>query len=152
MRWCLCLQQRLRGEVTAELVVEAEAVIGEPAHLAVHDHQRRGVVFVLDEEFVGQPLDVHDERVAVAAHEEADGLALLLLACCGRRPPARTCRRRCSVSSMARQHRAEERAVQLRDQHADAVRAARRQRLRDGIRLVAELAASPPALSAASSR
>ena len=37
------------------------------------------------------------------------------------------------------EHGAEERAMQLRDQHADGIGAARGQRLRDGIRLIAKL-------------
>ena len=51
----LCLQERARGEVTAELVVEAEAAIGDAAHLAVDDHDGRVPLVLLDEEFVGQP-------------------------------------------------------------------------------------------------
>jgi hypothetical protein len=132
-------EQRLGGEISAQLVVEAEAVIVEPAYLAVHDHERRGVVVVVHQEFVGQAFHVHDERIAVAAHQEADGLALLLfLAVAGgdQHEFAGGFERLFD----GREHRAEERTVQLRDQHPDRVAAARGQRLRDGIRLVPQVA------------
>src|SRR6185295_1875099 len=51
----LRLQQRACGEVTTELVVEAEAAIGDAAYLAVHYHDRRVLLVLLDEEFVGEP-------------------------------------------------------------------------------------------------
>ena len=134
----LRLQERARGEVTAELVVEAEAAIGDAAHLAVHDHDGRVLLVLLDEEFVGQPRDVHDQRVAVAADEEANGFALQLLAVVTGRDQYELAGRAQRLLDRT-QHRAVECAVQLRDQHADAVRGPRRERLRDRIRLVPEL-------------
>ena len=138
MRLCLCFSSDLRREVTAELVVETEAMIGQAAHLAIHDHDRRGVVIVVDEELVGKPLDVNDERVAVAAHEKADGLALLLFLAVPRRHHHELARRLQRLLDGA-QHRAEERTMQFGDQHADGIGAARGQRLRDGIGLIAKL-------------
>ena len=138
MRLCLCLTSDLRGEITAELVVETEAMIGEAAYLAIHDHDRRGVVVVIDQELVGKPLDVNDERVAVAAHEKADGLALLLFLAVPRRHHHELSRRLQRLLDGA-QHGAEEWTVQFGDQHADGIGAARGQRLRDGIGLIAEL-------------
>ena len=81
---------------------------------------------------------MHDQRVAVAADEEADAFALLVLAVV-------TGRDQYELAGGAQrlldrtQHRAVERAVQLRDQHADAVGSPGCERLRDRIRLVAEL-------------
>jgi hypothetical protein len=134
----LLLQQKLRGEVPAEFVVETETVIRKAAHLAIHDHERRGVVIVIDEEFVRQPLDVDDQRVAIAAHEKTDRLALLCLVVVARRDQHEF------SSSLQRlfdgaQHGAEKRAVQLRDQDAHRIGTARGQRLRDGIGPVAKL-------------
>ena len=114
----LRLSSELRGEVTAELVVETEAVIGEAAHLAVHTTMRR-VFWSARRGICRTGLDVHDQRVAVAAHEKADGLALLVLAAVTGRDQHEL------AGGLQRlldrtQHRAEEWAVQLRDQHADA--------------------------------
>ena len=101
-------------------------MIGQAAHLAVHDHQRRGVVIVIDEELIGQALDVHDERVAVAVHQEADGFALLLLFAVAGRDQHEF------AGGLERlldggQHRAEEWTVQLGYQHPDGIGTARRQ-------------------------
>jgi hypothetical protein len=132
------LEQRLGGQVPAELVVEAEAAVGETAHLAVHDDERRLLVVVLREESVGQRLGVHDERVAVAAHQEPDGIAFLSLVIVAGGDQHEFAGRLEGFLDGA-EHGAEERALQLGHQHAHRVRTARGQRLRDGIGLVAEL-------------
>ena len=71
------LQERFRCVESAPFVVEADAFLFQAGHHSIHDHERQGIVHLLPQEFVREPIDVHDQRVAVAADEKSYGLTLL---------------------------------------------------------------------------
>jgi hypothetical protein len=131
-------QQRLGSQVPAKFVVEAEATVREPAHLAVHDDERRFLVVVIHQEFVRQGFHVDDECVAITAYQEPDGLALLCLVTVAS-GHHHELPRGLERAFNGAEHGAEERAMQFGDQHTHGVGAAGGQGLRDGVGLVTQL-------------